>query len=261
MTGPGHESSPSGAAASQMPRVIHLQETTSTNDHLRELAQSGAEHGTAVFAESQTRGRGRRGRHWVSPPGLNLLFSVLLRPVLSPEKWSRYPHAAGLAVALAVEEIARLEATVKWPNDVLLSGKKIAGILLESDPKAGFAIIGIGVNVNALPDNFPEELRSELTSLRAATEGQHAFDRESVANTLLTHLATQTDRAVTDFSGILTDIQSRSAIFGKQVRAQLQSGTLIGQAIAFGPEGELHIQDETERIHELTSVEQLRVVK
>ena len=244
-----------------MQTIIRLVETTSTNDHLRELAlRENAPHGTAVFAESQTHGRGRRGRQWISPPGQNLLFSVLLRPDLPPEKWSRYPHAAGLAITLAIEQIARIEAQVKWPNDVLINGKKVAGILLEGDPKAGFAIIGVGINVNAAPEEFPPEMQNDLTSLRAETPGRHTFNRDSVASALLAQLAMQTDRATADFSGILTEIQCHSAILGKQVRAQLANTTIIGRAIAFGEEGELHIQNDTDHIHVLNSVEQLRVI-
>jgi BirA family transcriptional regulator, biotin operon repressor / biotin---[acetyl-CoA-carboxylase] ligase len=124
---------------------LHLRETTSTNDRARALAVAGAPHGTLVTAEVQTAGRGRQGRTWTAPPGTSLLLSLVLRqvdPLLS------------LRAGLAVADLAGSGARVKWPNDVLLDGRKVAGILAEGRPQEGWAVLGIGVNAALEPDEL-----------------------------------------------------------------------------------------------------------
>jgi BirA family transcriptional regulator, biotin operon repressor / biotin---[acetyl-CoA-carboxylase] ligase len=124
---------------------LHLRETTSTNDRARALAIAGAPHGTLVTAEVQTAGRGRQGRTWTAPPGTSLLLSLVLRqvdPLLS------------LRAGLAVADLAGSGARVKWPNDVLLDGRKVAGILAEGRPQEGWAVLGIGVNAALEPDEL-----------------------------------------------------------------------------------------------------------
>jgi BirA family transcriptional regulator, biotin operon repressor / biotin---[acetyl-CoA-carboxylase] ligase len=124
---------------------LHLRETTSTNDRARALAVAGAPHGTLVTAGVQTAGRGRQGRTWTAPPGSSLLLSLVLRevdPLLS------------LRAGLAVADLAGAAARVKWPNDVLLDGRKVAGILAEGRPQEGWAVLGIGVNAAVEPDEL-----------------------------------------------------------------------------------------------------------
>lgn len=154
-------------------RMIHfLVETTSTNDEAKRGAKSGARHGAVWVAESQTAGRGRQGRPWVSPPGENLLFSVLLRLDGPPANLPLVALAAGLAVRDAIG----LGAMVKWPNDVLVRGKKIAGILTETSD--GALVIGIGVNVRA--KTFPPE----LTATSVVLEGG-PLDRRALLDRVL----------------------------------------------------------------------------
>ena len=117
---------------------LHLRETTSTNDRARALAAAGAPHGTLVTAAAQTAGRGRQGRTWSAPPGRALLLSLVLR---SPDRM------LPLAAAVAVADAAGPDAAIKWPNDVLLDGRKVAGILAEARPQDGWAVLGIGLNV------------------------------------------------------------------------------------------------------------------
>ena len=124
---------------------LHLRETPSTNDRARALAVAGAPHGTLVTAGVQTAGRGRQGRTWTAPPGSSLLLSLVLRevdPLLS------------LRAGLAVADLAGAAARVKWPNDVLLDGRKVAGILAEGRPQEGWAVLGIGVNAAVEPDEL-----------------------------------------------------------------------------------------------------------
>ena len=137
------------------PRV-HLRSTDSTNERARELALRGAPHGTLVTAAQQTAGRGRQGRSWVAPPGLALLCSLVLR---DPRRL--LPLAAGVAVG----EVAGPAALLKWPNDVLLERRKVAGILVEGRPQEGWAVLGVGLNVALRAEDFPAELRERATTL------------------------------------------------------------------------------------------------
>jgi BirA family biotin operon repressor/biotin-[acetyl-CoA-carboxylase] ligase len=193
-----------------LPRV-HLRTTDSTNARARELAIAGAPHGTLVTADEQTAGRGRQGRTWIARPGDALLMSVVLRhiePVV--------PLAAAVAVADAVGPGAR----IKWPNDIWLDGRKVAGILLEGRPQEGWAVLGIGVNVRT--QEFPEELREIATSL--ALEGVDTTREE-----LLAALAERLDhwtRAPVD--EVLGAWGERDALRGRQIRWAGGAGTAAG---------------------------------
>lgn len=153
---------------------LHLRSTDSTNLRARALALAGAPHGTLVTASAQTAGRGRQGRSWVAPAGRALLLSVVLRdpPALLP-----------LAAAVAVARACGDAAQIKWPNDVLLGGRKVAGILVEGRPQEAWAIVGIGLNVAVREDDLPEELRGRATGM-----GLGPADVEPVLQTVLGHL-------------------------------------------------------------------------
>ena len=152
----------------------HLRSTDSTNLRARELALRGAPHGTLVTADEQTAGRGRQGRTWTAPPGRALLMSVVLRdpPPLLP-----------LVAAVAVVDTVGAGAQIKWPNDVRVDGRKIAGILAEGRPADGWAVLGIGLNVAVRPSDFPDELRDRATSM-----GLQPADVEGVLATLVRRL-------------------------------------------------------------------------
>jgi BirA family biotin operon repressor/biotin-[acetyl-CoA-carboxylase] ligase len=138
------------------PRVHHRL-TDSTNERAKELAAAGALHGTLVTADEQTAGHGRQGRAWTAAPGSAVLMSVVLR-----ELDERLPLTAAVAIADALP----VEAAIKWPNDVWIQGRKVAGILVEGRPQEGWAVLGIGLNVGA--ESFPDELAETATSLRLA---------------------------------------------------------------------------------------------
>src|SRR4051794_14278733 len=143
----------------------HLAECRSTNDEAAAWARAGAPHGALVIADAQTGGRGRLGRTWHSPPGENLYFSTVLRPEIPPHRAPPLTLAVGVALADAVRE-AGCDAQLKWPNDLLLDGKKVAGILTEMTTSGGrveFVVIGIGVNLDARA--FPAELDGRATSI------------------------------------------------------------------------------------------------
>jgi BirA family biotin operon repressor/biotin-[acetyl-CoA-carboxylase] ligase len=147
--------------------LIELEEATSTNDVLREMAGQGAAEGTAVVARRQTRGRGRQYRPWHSPPGLGLYLSVLLRPPWPASESGVLALLAGIAVATALQQLGVPDLKLKWPNDVLAGGKKISGVLIEpalQGDHIAYAVIGIGINVRHGAEDFPPELRGTATS-------------------------------------------------------------------------------------------------
>lgn len=142
----------------------HFRQTDSTNTRARELAAAGAPRGTVVTAAEQTAGRGRQGRNWTAPAGKALLYSAVLRPL--DERHLALPLAVPLAVCAAAEELQPgIECGVKWPNDVWVEGRKLAGILVEARPQDGWAVIGIGLNLSISLDEFPPDLRETAVSL------------------------------------------------------------------------------------------------
>jgi len=141
---------------------IHLRSIGSTNDYARELAEQGAESGTIVTADEQTAGRGRHGRRWTAPPGAALLCSAIVRPL--DLSHTLLPLAVPVAVCEAAEALAPVRCQVKWPNDVWLRERKLAGVLIEARPPE-WAVIGIGLNLAIADDDFPRDLRWPATSL------------------------------------------------------------------------------------------------
>jgi len=200
-------------------QVLHwYEEIGSTSDRAKELAEDGAEHGEVVIAEAQTAGRGRRGRVWVSPPRKNLYFSVVLRPDLPPSRAPELTLVASLALCDALRQ-AGVAAGIKWPNDVLASGRKIAGVLTElaAEPdRVHWVVVGAGVNVNASREDFPEELREEATSV-LIERGQPA-PRALLAAACFTALEDWLDRhAEEGFAPIREAWRSRSVTLGREV--------------------------------------------
>jgi BirA family biotin operon repressor/biotin-[acetyl-CoA-carboxylase] ligase len=161
----------------------HYASTDSTNRRARELAAAGAPGGTVVTAAEQTAGRGRQGRSWTAPPGGALLYSALLRPLREDD--AMLPLAVPLAVCEAAELLAPgARCGVKWPNDVHLDGRKLAGVLIEARPQDGWAVIGVGLNLAIAAEEFPAELRDTATSLfppAAVPSGRNASIKNSPA--------------------------------------------------------------------------------
>jgi BirA family biotin operon repressor/biotin-[acetyl-CoA-carboxylase] ligase len=190
---------------------LHLRATTSTNDRARELAQAGAPHGTLVTAAEQTSGRGRQGRTWMAPPGSALLLSVVLRapPALLP-----------LAAALAVSEVAGAGAQIKWPNDVLLDGRKVAGILAEGRPQDGWAVLGIGLNVALRIEDLPPELHE--------TAGTLGLEPADVEPTLERLLAALERTLALDEATLLDAYRARDALRGREVSWTTGRGRAAG---------------------------------
>ena len=169
--------------------IIVLDETTSTNDVVLQMANGGAAEGLVVFAEHQTAGRGQRGNVWQSPVGKALLCSILLRPKVAVQNSARLVEWAIKGIAWTVESACLRKTTIKPPNDIYIDGRKMAGVLVEMRAQAGaphLAVVGIGINVNQRPGHFPEQLRERATSLAIVLGG--SVDRNGLAVTLLRNL-------------------------------------------------------------------------
>jgi BirA family transcriptional regulator, biotin operon repressor / biotin---[acetyl-CoA-carboxylase] ligase len=190
---------------------LHLRETGSTNEVARGLATAGAPHGTIVTAGHQTAGRGRQGRSWETPPGQSILCSVVVRSA---------DALLGLRGGLAVADLAGPSALVKWPNDVQLEGRKIAGVLAESRPQEGWAVLGIGVNLAVELATLPDELRDT-----AGTLGRSPADIEPALAELLTALER---RLAEPPEAVAAELGRRDALLGRPVRWADGTGVAAG---------------------------------
>jgi BirA family transcriptional regulator, biotin operon repressor / biotin---[acetyl-CoA-carboxylase] ligase len=214
-------------------QTIHwYEEVGSTNDTAKALAEEGALHGEVVIAERQTAGRGRRGRSWDSPPRRNLYVSVVLRPDLPPARSPEVTLLASVAVCQAVRQAGVAGAGIKWPNDVLASGKKLAGVLIEMAAeveRVQWMVVGIGVNVNAAADDFPDELREVATSL--LLERGAPVPRALFAAAVLTSFEEWLDRhAAEGFDPVRAAWREMSDTLGREVRVRTGSAELTGVA-------------------------------
>jgi len=226
-------------AGQRLGATIHYLDTTdSTNTVARDHAMAGAAEGTVVIAETQTKGRGRLGRTWVSPPHRNLYLSVVLRPPIEVVAAPQIGLVAGVAVAAAVAEWAPA-AAIKWPNDVLVAGRKVAGILMELEAdldRIRFVVLGIGVNVNTAPEEFPEDLRDKAGSLMTACAAP--VDRVKFADRLLSYLEDGYGRFVRDgFAAIRPLWEARSCLHGAHVRIDAGAGRVDGTVAGLADDG------------------------
>jgi BirA family transcriptional regulator, biotin operon repressor / biotin---[acetyl-CoA-carboxylase] ligase len=206
----------------------HFRRVGSTNTIARELAAVGAPHGTVVTADEQTAGRGRQGRTWTTPPGAALLYSAIVRPLEPPH--SLLP----LAVALAVCEVAEglrpgVECKVKWPNDIHLDGRKLAGILIEARPQDGWAVIGVGFNLTIPTEDFPAELRDRATSLFAGRRAVENPSYRRITNSAREALSGRLEEwLAAEEATVLAAWRERDALRGREVGWAKGSGVAEG---------------------------------
>lgn len=211
--------------------LICLKETESTNAVAFKMAEEGAPEGTVVIADAQSAGKGRLGRIWLSPAGVNLYCSVVLRPSITPVAACQLTFLSVVAVARAIEKCSKLKPQIKWPNDILISGKKVAGLLNEMNAeteKVNFVVLGIGVNLNMHLSQLSEGvLRHPATSL--LEEGGEEVDRAAFARTLLTELDELYDRFLLEGEGpVRAEWLERSAIRGRNVRVSCGAREFTG---------------------------------
>ena len=223
-----------------------FQETTSTNDVIEKLARDGVKEGVVVFAESQTKGRGRLGRQWLSPRGKGLWFSVLLRPRLRPQAVTQLTIAAATALARAIESTTGLRPEIKWPNDLLLRGRKVAGILTELNAEVDnvhHVILGIGLDVNLGAAEFPADLRKLATSLKL--EAGRPVDRGALAAAILRELDQDYARVCAGgFERVADEWEGRCATLGSNVVIQIGDRRLEGRAESLDDDGALLLRTQ-----------------
>jgi BirA family transcriptional regulator, biotin operon repressor / biotin---[acetyl-CoA-carboxylase] ligase len=229
--------------------VLVFQEVGSTNDVAAQKGKEGAPEGVVVFAETQTAGRGRLGRRWLSDPGLGLWFSTLLRPPLPPEAWMRLTTWAAAGAAQGIETAAGIEARIKWPNDILVHGRKVTGILIEThrSGEGGFAVAGFGVNVNQT--TFPAEIASRTISLRQACG--HSLDRHEVAVAILKALDAFYAKLEANFALILDEARRRSALIGREIELEYAGEQTSGVVVDLDTDGGLILRDRTAKLRHL----------
>ncbi|HVV90366.1 MAG TPA: biotin--[acetyl-CoA-carboxylase] ligase [Solirubrobacterales bacterium] len=211
----------------------HFRRVGSTNTVARELAAVGAPHGTVVTATEQTAGRGRQGRTWSAPPGSALLYSAVLRPI--EPRHSVLPLAVALAVCETAEQLRpEVECKVKWPNDVHLEGRKLAGILIEARPQDGWAVLGVGLNLTIGADEFPAELRDRAISLFAPSSAVPYEPHRLIGNsgTSLAAAGALSERLDAwlgaDAKRVLDEWRRRDALRGREVSWDKGSGVADG---------------------------------
>ncbi|WP_318617365.1 biotin--[acetyl-CoA-carboxylase] ligase [Sporosarcina sp. YIM B06819] len=224
--------------------IQYFETCASTQIIAHEEAQYGAADGTVIIAEEQTAGRGRMARPWSSTSGKGIWMSVISRPSLTPQQAPQMTLVAAVAVTRAIEEITGIEPTIKWPNDILVDGKKVTGILteLQADPDQVKAIIlGIGMNVNQELADFPEELRDIATSLQILMD--KPVDRARLIAKILGFLELYTAMYVKHgFGPIKLLWEGYSNTTGKRIRAVMLNETVVGTALGISEEGVLELR-------------------
>ena len=217
--------SPPGSPRSAMSRLgfprAHHRLTDSTNARAAELARAGAPHGTLVTAEEQSAGRGRQGRSWTAAPGDALLLSLVVRDL--DEHHAILPLAAAVAVCEAAESVAGVACAIKWPNDVWIERRKLAGILVEGRPQEGWAVLGVGLNVSTR--EFPEQLRGSATSLALESAARDSPSADMVLRGLLASLERRLDQPVAE---VLAQWRRRDALYGSRIRWDGGEGVAAG---------------------------------
>lgn len=223
-----------------------LDSTTSTQEDARRLAEAGAPEGTVVIAEEQTGGRGRMGKKFYSPYGKGIWMSIVLRPTQPLHLTQQLTLLAGVAVRRAILKTTGVEAGIKWPNDLLIEGKKVCGILLESateDDRVRYCIAGIGISANLREEDYPDELKSIATSLRI-TSGQNA-DRNELIGSILNEMESlyelYNDQG---FEPIASLWEAASVTLNREVSVHSSRGVLTGTAAGLHPSGALLVRNE-----------------
>ena len=230
------------------PEIVRLGVVDSTQDVALALAEAGAVDGTVVVANSQRAGRGRQGRPWRDEPGASLLCSILIRPRLAPLRWPLLSLVAGVAVAHALERATGVAARLKWPNDVVVDGRKLAGILLESRVTAPPTVV-VGIGINVAQARFPAELAVTATSVRLVTGRR--VDREALLGAVLEEFDAWRGQLERDgFARIRDAWKARSVTLGTAVRV----AGVTGRAVDLDEDGAL-VVDEGPRRHRVVAGE------
>lgn len=231
-------------------KLYYADATGSTNMDAKHYAEEGDPHGTTVVADMQTAGKGRRGRKWQSPSGINTYFTILLKPSFTPDKASMLTLVMALSVAEAIEEITELKADIKWPNDIVVNKRKVVGMLTEMSTtpemdEIQYVVVGVGVNVNnSSAEEFPEEIRQTATSLKI--ESGQQINRAILLEHILArfeHNYEKFERTL-DLSELIVDYQKHLVNVDAQVRVLDPAGEYTGISRGINKTGELIVEKE-----------------
>jgi len=241
--------------------IYYFPEIDSTNAYAYRLAQEGAPEGTVILTDYQIQGKGRHGREWKSPKNANILMSIILKPQLPIEQVVKITLASAGIVVETLERILKrskntdIDFSLKWPNDVMVNGKKIAGILAESSLREKdiiFVIVGIGINVNQDLSSFDKEIREKATSLYIETSQK--YDRETIISDLInTYEKTYINLERTNYNQVVKEWKQRCNHIGKQMRIETHSTTESGRFLDVDEKGILLYQTANGKVKELVS--------
>ena len=221
-------------------KIYYYDETDSTNVRASRLAEEGAEHGTLVVADQQDAGKGRRGRGWSSLPGTGIFMTLILKPELNPSNASMLTLVAAMAVAKGITRCTGMEAKIKWPNDIVINGKKVVGILTEMSAQMDYVnhiVVGIGINVNN--ESFPEEIAQNATSL--LLQSGKRVNRAALIEAVWEEFEKYYDiyLKTEDMQGLVGEYDQKLANMNKQVRVLDPKDPYEGTARGITPKGEL----------------------
>jgi BirA family biotin operon repressor/biotin-[acetyl-CoA-carboxylase] ligase len=237
--------------------IYYEEEVTSTQKIAHKLAYEGAPEGTLVVAELQTTGRGRLDRTWFSPKGTGIWMSLILRPAIPPQKAPQLTLLAAVAVAQGIQEVTGLFPDIKWPNDILINGKKAVGILTElqaESERIHSVIIGIGINVNQEIEQFPEEIQRIATSL-SLEKGKKINRAELIKAILLKFETLYRQYLQHGFLPIKLLWEGYSVSIGKEIIAHTPNGSIKGKALGITDEGVLMLEAADGVIHYIHSAD------
>ena len=235
-----------------------FEQVDSTNLYAKRIAEGGFLDGTVIMADEQLNGRGRMGRTWVSPKGKGIWMTIMLKPKINPADASKVTLLAACAVCKAIEEISGLYTKIKWPNDIVLNGKKLCGILTEMSAEIdeiNYLIIGIGVNVNIDLEDFPKELQAIATSIKI--EKGDGIIRKELAAAIINNFERYYKGFIKTGSikDYINEYKERSAVLGKEVRVTSSTLELQGTVVDISEEGQLQLEMYDGSIKEIISGE------
>ncbi len=235
--------------------IVYFSITDSTNTQAKKLAEEGAPEGTVVITEKQTHGRGRKGRSWLSPDGDGIYMSVILRPDLPPFEAPRITLLTAVALAEALITETGMSLRIKWPNDILINGKKIAGILTEISSEMDaidYVVVGLGLNVNTPHENFTHELKNQSTSVYIETGT--VFSRVRLIQAFLHWFEKYYDILLTSgFSSIIKRWRTLADIIGRNIKVDSIGKSYSGEVVDINDDGVLMLKDDKGNIHRIIS--------
>ncbi|MDF2947022.1 MAG: bifunctional BirA, biotin operon repressor/biotin--acetyl-CoA-carboxylase ligase [Bacillales bacterium] len=235
--------------------IFFYQVVTSTQKIATEMAMSGAAEGTVIVAEEQTEGRGRLQRKWHTPSGNSVAMSIIIRPRILLSSTPHFTLLVAVSIVKAIKDISTLNPKIKWPNDILINGKKSVGILTELNAEAdqiNFLIVGIGINVNQVIDDLPKEIQNIATSL--AIEDGKKFRRAELIRSILTNLEYFYEKYIKEGFTSIKDIwEKESCTIGENIIAKTSLETIEGRAVGITNDGILLLEDKEGNIHNIIS--------